>query len=101
MPGTFRLKSRREREGFVLSWIVSRRAARPLETTIENCVTVSASTSIFLVGAAAPRRRVTERVALNIVSYRDEHGRFRSRMSPTPKSSRRTSAQPILSRTRA
>jgi uncharacterized protein len=51
-----------------------------LETAIESCVNrvgvdLNTSSWTLLLYVAG----VTERVALNIVSYRDEHGRFRSR----------------------
>jgi uncharacterized protein len=57
-----------------------RQLQQSLETTIESCVNrvgVDLNTSSWTLLRYVAG--VTERVALNIVSYRDEHGRFRSR----------------------
>jgi uncharacterized protein len=57
-----------------------RQLQQSLETTIESCVNrvgVDLNTSSWMLLRYVAG--VTERVALNIVSYRDENGRFRSR----------------------
>ncbi len=61
-----------------------RQLQQSLETVIESCVNrvgVDLNTSSWTLLRYVAG--VTERIALNIVSYRDEHGRFRSRSQLT------------------
>jgi uncharacterized protein len=61
-----------------------RQLQQSLETTIENCVNrvgVDLNTSSWTLLRYVAG--VTERTALNIVAYRDEHGKFRSRAQLT------------------